>query len=79
MLVIKVRSEKLPGERIRDTIFIGEKGQTLQNAGSIILRVGEWQMFGALLLMGAEQVRRHRSPQGVEPDVEVVTEGWKPE
>ena len=77
MLVLKLRSERV-GDRVRDTLFVGQEGFTLQNAGEVTLSVGEWQMFGALVLMGAEQVRAHRARQGLPPDVEVVFEGWDP-
>jgi hypothetical protein len=78
-VVIKLRAEKL-GEHIHETVFMGVDKDHLQNAGKIVMNIGEWQMFGALLLMGAEQVKRHRQAQGLSyVDVEVLTDGWSPE
>jgi len=51
-MVIKLRAEKL-GEHIHETVFMGVDRDHLQNAGKIVMNIGEWQMFGALLLMGA--------------------------
>jgi hypothetical protein len=76
MLTIKVRSEKR-GDHIYDTVFIGPKGQTLQNAGQVIFSSeAEWGLFGAVLLLGADVVKQKRTAQGVDSDVEVVFEGW---
>ena len=77
-MVIKLRSEKR-GEHIHETVFMGVDRDHLQNAGVIVMRIGEWQMFGALLLMGAEQVKKTRQSQGVDYlDVEVLQDGWSP-
>jgi hypothetical protein len=76
VLVIKLKSEASINDTIRETVFVGVEGQTLQNAGSLLLRMGEWQMFGALMLIGAEQVRAHRAIQGLGPDVVVKVDDW---
>lgn len=52
--VFKLRSEPY-GKHARMTVFAGEKGYTLANCGALTMDVGEWQIFGALLLIGAER------------------------
>ena len=52
--VFKLYSE-LVGKHIRTTVFSGEKGYTLANCGTLTMDVGEWQVFGALLLIGSER------------------------
>ena len=51
--VFKLRSE-LKGEHIYTTIFSGNEGQTLVNIGTLCQRLGEWQLFGALLACGSD-------------------------
>jgi hypothetical protein len=45
---------KRHGEHIHTTIFSGEEGHTLANTGTLVQRMGEWQLFGAFLKLGAE-------------------------
>jgi hypothetical protein len=59
MTIIKLRGKVISANRIEETIFIGEEGMTLQNAGKLILHTGEWQLFGALLGLGAEVANRN--------------------
>lgn len=66
--VFKLRSE-LRGDHVHTTVFVGPKGLTLANCGTIVTRVdriGEWQSFGAALKLGAAAMDAH---------VEVVFEG----
>lgn len=67
-MIIKLRSEKL-GEHIHDTIFMGEQEGSLASVGKLIMRMGEWQIFGAALLLGAERTKGHLT---------VKLEGWSP-
>ena len=78
-MVIKLRAEPPRGDSIRATIFIGVDQYHLQHAGTLTLHDDEWTMFGALLVMGAEQVKKHRARQGLQPDVIVMTSGWSPD
>jgi len=79
MLTIKLRSEK-KGAHVYDTLFMGQKDQTLQYTGQIVFSsVPEWSLFGAVLLLGADAIKQKRTGQGVESDVEVVLEGWSPD
>lgn len=68
-LVIKLRAKRLHGDIVEDTIFVGEKGHTLQNVGNLTFHLGEWQLFGAALMMGAKQTGG---------DLEVIPDGWTP-
>lgn len=77
MLTIKLRTEK-DGSHLVNTVFIGQKDQTLQNAGTLTFPADgvEWTLFGAILMLGADVVKQTRARQGVESDVEVILEGW---
>ena len=68
-MIIKLRSEKL-GEHIHDTIFMGEQEGSLASVGKLVMRIGEWQIFGATLLLGA------KSTGG---QLIVKLEGWSPD
>lgn len=63
--IFKLRSERR-GQHVYTTVFSGWEGQTLANTGQLIQNIGEWQDFGATLLLGAKQTSGR---------VKVVTEG----
>lgn len=46
---------------------MGPDADHLANCGKLILRIGEWQLLGACLLLGADHMPEH---------LEVVTEGY---
>ena len=50
---------RIAPDKISTTFFFGEEGQTLQNAGTLILTIGEWQIFGATLLCGQDIVNQN--------------------
>lgn len=56
---IKVRVDSANEEHVRVTLFAGNTGQTLANIGQLCLSVGQYQLFGCALAMGAEQMKRH--------------------
>jgi len=58
-LLLKWRLLKLSPNRIKVTVFYGEEGETMQNAGELILRVGEYQITAAALSLGAEKTKGH--------------------
>ena len=64
-MIVKLRSKRLHGDRIAEQVFVGKDKDHLQLAGTLILYVGEWQLFGAALLLGADQTKGH---------LEVITE-----
>ena len=66
--VFKLRS-RLEGEHIKETIFVGNEGETLANIGTLAMHTGEWQLFGALLKLGSEATYATRR------DTVVVLEG----
>ena len=51
--IFKLRSAQY-GELIHTTILSGNAGQTLANTGTLIQTMGDWQLFGAILKLGAE-------------------------
>lgn len=58
---LKLRLKRTANNQIHVTFFIGEAGQTLQNAGSILVHIGEWQLFGAAVLHGSKIMQKHLS------------------
>ena len=59
MTIFKMRLNRVSEDTIEVVCFFGEEGQTLQNAGTLRLRVGEYQVFGAALLIGQEKMVNH--------------------
>ncbi len=54
-MIIKMRSMRL-GEHVHEQVFVGPDEEHLALAGTLILRMGEWQSLGAALLLGAERM-----------------------
>ena len=52
-MFIKTRDKRV-GDRILSQYFIGEDADHLQLAGELHLHIGEWQLLGAALLIGAK-------------------------
>ena len=59
MTHMKMRLSRTYGDNISATVFLGPKGQTLQNAGELIMGVGEYQLMAAALAMGAKATNGH--------------------
>ncbi|MCU0913001.1 MAG: hypothetical protein MUC88_00385 [Planctomycetes bacterium] len=69
MLTIRIESEA-KGGHVHMRVRAGETPGQLALCGLVIMTVGEWQLFGAALLLGAERMCGHL---GVElPDQDVV-------
>lgn len=64
-MIIKLRSE-LRGNHVHERVFVGPDADHLALAGKLVFHVGEWQSFGAVLLLGADQTRER---------INVITEG----
>ena len=56
MVTLKLRVDKVVGDQVHETWFIGVDKDHLQNAGRIIYQVGEYQIIGAALLLGIDIV-----------------------
>ena len=70
-MVIKLRAKRY-GKRIEERIFMGSDENHLALTGTLMLRVGEWQVFGAALLLGASQMKGHLTV--LTPDSETVVQ-----
>jgi hypothetical protein len=57
MTKMNFQLKRLYDDEIQVTVFIGEKDTTVQRAGQLNLTVGEWQVFGAALLLGQERMQ----------------------
>lgn len=56
-ITVKLRP-RIAGRHIKETVWIGFGEGQLQNAGELVFEsVGEWQLFGCALLLGAEQMK----------------------
>lgn len=56
MSVIKILSER-KGEHVHERVFVGPDRDHLALAGTLVFGIGEWQEFGACLLLGQERMR----------------------
>lgn len=65
-MFLKLASDKA-GEHVHVTVFMGPDADHLANCGKVILRIGEWQLFGACVLLGADHMGQH---------LNVVSEGY---
>ena len=75
-MVIKLRDDKRVGDTVRTSFFLGEDIEHLHLAGSLLFHIGEWQEFGACLLLGASQMCGHVTV--LHPDSLWVVEGdWR--
>lgn len=69
-MILKLRAEKR-GKHIHETFFVAkEENRTFQNIGTLIMEMGEWQMVGVALLLGADKMNKH---------LKIIEEGWSPE
>jgi len=59
MQIMKLRIDKKIGNNLSIVIFSGLKNQTLQNTGTIILSVSEYQKFAIALKLGSQQMSAH--------------------
>jgi hypothetical protein len=64
---LKARS-KLLGRHVHTTYFVAENPEVgaYQNIGTLVTEIGEWQVIGAALRLGAERTNGH---------LVVITEG----
>ncbi len=56
-MIIKFRDER-KGEHIHSRVFVGPDEDHLALAGTLIMRLGEWQTLGAALLLGAKSIKK---------------------
>ena len=54
MTVFKLYSERR-GDHVHQRVFAGPDADHLALCGTLVFRIGEWQEFGAALLLGSEQ------------------------
>ena len=74
-MVIKIKSTR-QGEHVHQRVFVGPDRERLALAGWLTMNVGEWQTFGAALLLGEARMAGVRRSQGVPfRDLEVILVG----
>ena len=64
-MIIKLHSERR-GEHVHERVFVGWDAEHLALAGTLVLDVGQWQEFGAALMLGAQ--RMHGRLRVLSPD-----------
>ena len=64
-MIVKLRSHPVAG-RVHQQVFAGPDADHLQLAGELVLDLGDWQLIGAALLIGAHAFSAH---------MRVITEG----
>ncbi len=57
--MVIVLKPHIEGKYIREQIFAGPDRAHVQLAGAVLMSIGEWQLFGVALLMGAERMQGH--------------------
>ena len=55
-MYLKIKSELL-GAHVHERLFVGPDKEHLALAGTLVFDIGEWQLFGAALLLGAQQTQ----------------------
>ena len=70
-VIIRLRSERL-GDHVHERVFAGVDQDHLKLLGTLVMDVGEWQTFGAALMLGAE--RMHGQLVVESPDGQKVVE-----
>ncbi len=55
-MLLRLKAERL-GDHIHGRVFVGADCDHLALAGKLTFRIGEWQLFGAALLLGAKQMQ----------------------
>jgi hypothetical protein len=68
-MIVKMVSDKR-GDHIHTIFFMGMEGGTMANCGTLVQDIGEWQILGAAILLGAERTKGRLT---------AVTAGWTPE
>lgn len=59
MTVLKIRVDSADEEHVKITLFAGEQGKTLSNIGNLCMSVGEYQIIGAVMSLGAKSSNGH--------------------
>lgn len=54
-MILKLSADNF-GEHVHVKFFMGPDLDHLANCGKLTLRIGEWQLLGACLLLGAERM-----------------------
>jgi hypothetical protein len=65
MTIIKLVGWRDPGkpeDRLVIRVFAGIEGDTMQLCGELRFTVGEWQVFGAALMWGADSMAKAMLP-----------------
>ena len=65
-MLIRLRSKR-KGDHVHERVFAGTDADHLKLLGTLVMDVGEWQVFGAALMLGARQMHGQltvESPDG---------------
>lgn len=74
---IKIVSEA-KGTHVHERVFVGVDEHHLALAGTLVFRIGEAQLFGTALLLGAEQMHGHLTVW-TDPDGKALQEAYAAE
>jgi len=59
-MILRFRSRRECEAVIILTVFAGETEEVIQNCGELRLQIGEWQLLGATLLLGYDNLSLRR-------------------
>jgi hypothetical protein len=54
-MIFRLRGERR-GDHVHARLWAGESEGALGNCGALVFRIGEWQLFGAMLTAGARLI-----------------------
>ena len=69
-MYLRLRSER-KGSHVHQRVFVGPDSEHLALAGTLVMNIGEWQLFGAALLLGAKATKGHLTVDSPD-EIEVV-------
>ncbi|MBU0977367.1 MAG: hypothetical protein KKD18_03045 [Nanoarchaeota archaeon] len=58
MTILKMRVDKVKGHKVYETWLVGTDFDHLRKVGSLVFEIGEYQIIGATLLIGAKTVNK---------------------
>lgn len=71
-MILKTRLEKR-GQHVYVTVFMGDDSDHMKNSGTLVMDLGQWQLFGTALLFGQDSMKG-RFTFVVEDEMKVLAE-----
>lgn len=72
-MIIRLRDERR-GNHVHTRVFVGPDHEHLALAGQLCLDIGQWQLFGAALMLGAKRTQGQLKIESPDQDRVVKSE-----